>query len=244
MDEVESLERATFAAVPPQRLETAPGWLVGIDDGTVGRAHSAVPIRHAAIDAASTDAVFACFAAHGKSPVFRVPLARAFDPVRARLVGRGLQPSQPTLTMTAARLVAAAGTTALVRLSATADEAFAAAFLGEDFEPRDAASRLAILRRAKASVFARVEVEGATVAVGIGGIAEGWLGIHGMRTLPAWRGRGLASAILAALARRAVAQGVRRAFLQVESSNPAQRLYRRAGLRDAWGYEYWRAGPR
>ena len=45
MDDIEGIERATFAAMPPQRLEARGDWLLGLDDGTVGRSHSAVPIR-------------------------------------------------------------------------------------------------------------------------------------------------------------------------------------------------------
>src|SRR5687768_2300713 len=48
MDRIEAIERATLAAVPPQRLEEWGGWLLALDDGTVGRAHSAVPLRHGA----------------------------------------------------------------------------------------------------------------------------------------------------------------------------------------------------
>ena len=46
MDEVEAIERATLAAVPPQRLVQWQQWLLAFDDGTVGRCHSAVPLHH------------------------------------------------------------------------------------------------------------------------------------------------------------------------------------------------------
>jgi ribosomal protein S18 acetylase RimI-like enzyme len=65
--------------------------------------------------------------------------------------------------------------------------------------------------------------------------------VHGMRTLPAFRGRGCARSILAAFASEARRRDVARAFLQVEQGNEkAQALYRRAGLADAWSYEYWK----
>ena len=79
------------------------------------------------------------------------------------------------------------------------------------------------------------------MAVGTGSISQGWLSIHGMRTVPSARGRGLASRILAGLAAHAAAQGVRRVFLQVEDDNPvAQGLYSKAGFHTAWRYHYWR----
>jgi GNAT superfamily N-acetyltransferase len=67
-----------------------------------------------------------------------------------------------------------------------------------------------------------------------------WAGIHGMRTAPAHRGLGHASAILAALGRVARDRGVTRVFLQVEEANPARRIYRAAGFSPVWRYHYWR----
>jgi ribosomal protein S18 acetylase RimI-like enzyme len=242
MDEVESLERATFAAVPPQALESLDGWLLGLDDGTVGRAHSAVPTRHQRANAAVLDEVMARYARRGLAAVFRVPRLPAFDSVRAALAGRGYAGGKPTLTMTGdLEAMAAMASAAQVELLAAPDPRWEAVFLGEGFDPQEAAGRLAILRRARDNVFAAAVLEGQVAAVGTGCYAEGWCGIHGMRTAPAWRGRGLASAVLAALAHEARLRGIGRAFLQVEEGNEtAQRLYRRAGLRVAWGYEYWR----
>ena len=79
------------------------------------------------------------------------------------------------------------------------------------------------------------------VAVGSASLAHGWCGLHGMRTLSAWRGQGLASAILAALGEVARARGLQRVFLQVEAANTgAQALYRQAGFATRWRYHYWR----
>jgi GNAT superfamily N-acetyltransferase len=61
-----------------------------------------------------------------------------------------------------------------------------------------------------------------------------------MRTAPAHRGKGLASAILAAMGRVAQARGVERVLLQVEEPNPARAIYRRAGFSTIWRYRYWR----
>ena len=43
---IEAIERATLDAMPPQRLERWGDWLLPFDNGTVGRSHSAVPLRH------------------------------------------------------------------------------------------------------------------------------------------------------------------------------------------------------
>jgi ribosomal protein S18 acetylase RimI-like enzyme len=242
MDEdVESLERATLAAVPPQRMLEIAGWLVAIDDGTVGRAHSAVPLRHEGITGESIASIEDAFAAAGRAPVYRIPQLSAFDRVREALARTGASPAKPTLTMTGPlQGLAAMRATAEVRLLEEPDAAWSQVFLGEGFDPVDAASRIAILKRGTHSIYAAALVDGQVAAVGSASSAHGWCGIHGMRTAPAFRSRGLASAILGALARDARAKGITRAFLQVEQGNAAaQRLYRRGGLETAWCYEYW-----
>ena len=97
--DIEAIERATFEAVRPQQLVEIPGWLVGLDDGTVGRAHSAAPLRHEGIDPASVPSLQRIFAKAGREPVFRVPRLPAFDAVRTALAATGASASKPTLTM-------------------------------------------------------------------------------------------------------------------------------------------------
>lgn len=238
--DVESVERATLAAVPPQAQEELPGWLLGLDRGTVGRAHSAVPLQHVAPQADVLATIEARYAAHGLAPVLRLPRLACFDAMRTVSDARGYASAKPVLVQVGTvRAMAAIGAGAGIALAPTPDEGWAAVLLGEGFDPVDGASRLAILRRAIQSVFAGVQVQGQVVAVGSACFSHGWCGIHGMRTAPAFRGRGLASRILAALAAEAQRRGIERAFLQVEEGNPAQALYRRAGFATAWVYEYW-----
>ncbi len=240
--DVESLERATLAAVPPQAVEQFGAWLLALDDGTVGRAHSAVPLRHEAANPQEVGAIEARYAAHGLKAVFRLPQLAAFESFRAALAQQGYRSEQPTFTLAGGlQGLAALAEPAGVVLAGQLDEAWGAVFMGPGFDPVDGSSRFAILRRGRDSVFASVQVDGQLAAVGLGCFAHGWCGVHGMRTLPAFRGRGLASRILSALAREAQGRGVERAFLQVEQGNAgALRLYRQAGLATAWGYEYWR----
>jgi ribosomal protein S18 acetylase RimI-like enzyme len=240
--EIDTLERATLAAVPPQRLDSVDGWLLALDDGTVGRAHSAVPLRHDGLPGAQVAEIAARYRTHGLPPVFRVAQVAGLASVQDALAAAGFAPNQPTLTQVGAvdgllGLPAAAE----VMLADTPAPGWEAVFLGEGFDPVDGASRLAILRRSTRTAFASVVHDGRVVAVGSGCLAHGWCGIHGMRTAPHCRGRGLAGAILAALARAAQARGIARCFLQVDESNAgAQALYRRAGLVTAWRYAYWR----
>jgi N-acetylglutamate synthase len=238
---VEAIERATLAAVPPDAVEELGGWLLALDAGTVGRAHSAVPLAHRAPPPGLWREMEARYAAHGLPAVFRLPQKPCFDALRSALAAEGYHANQPTLvktgdTRTLARLADAAGVTVSDRVGAAA----AAVFLGEGFDATDGAHRVRLLRRAVSAVHASVSVDGAVVAVGTACFGHGWVGLHGMRTVPAFRGRGHASQILAALGAAALSRGAEKAFLQVDAASAARPLYRRAGFAAAWTYAYWR----
>lgn len=240
--DIEAIERATLAAVPPEAQETLAGWLLAYDSGTVGRAHSGVPLAHDEATAAAWPQAVAAYRARGLRPVLRLPEVPVFERHHAALQAAGFTPTQPTLVQaTDLARFSVYPSRADVLLADTPSTAWRQVFLGEGFDPVDGASRLTILARARSSVFASIERDGQVVAVGSASLAHGWCGIHGMRSLPAWRGQGLASAILAALGQAAQARGLARAFLQVEAGNTgAQALYRRAGFATAWGYQYWK----
>ncbi len=239
--DIEAIERATLDAVPPEGTARMGRWLVAIDHGTVGRAHSAVPMDHTATDARVVAPIESIYDANGLGTVFRVPVQRAFVAFRAELMARNYARTRPTGVYTArlSRMAELSEGTA-VELLAQPDDDWRAVFLGEGFDPVDGASRVQLLARAQHAVFARVCVDGQTVAAGVGSFSRGWASVHGMRTLVPFRGRGFASQILGALAREAQRRDMARAFLQVESANTAaQALYRRAGFSLAWEYAYW-----
>jgi N-acetylglutamate synthase len=236
--EIAALERDTVAAVvPPQMLEIG-GWLVPLDNGTIGRAKSAVPLRHD-LGPDAIGEIEAAYRERGLKPAFRIADVPSLAPVRAELARRGFAPAQPTIFKTGSVEQLAAFSEASANVLARPDEAWAAVFLGEGFDPTDGAHRVAALTRSPDALYGAAG-EGRTQAVGVMSFGAAWAGVHGMRTAPDHRGRGLASAILAALGRAARARGVARVFLQVEEANPARLIYRRAGFNPIWRYHYWR----
>ncbi len=260
---VESIERATVAAVAPDAVTEIPGWLLPFDGGTVGRAHSAVPLRHdASILAADVAAIVARYRERGLAPSLRVADVPALAHLAPALAAAGLVRTQPTLTCVArvADILSRSaphdgdvggggggGGAASVAVLPAPDAAWSQVYLGEGFDPVDGAHRVRALSRAAGSLYARASANGAghvasgVVATGVGSLGNGLLGIHGMRTLPGHRGQGHASRILRALAQRAQARGVERAYLQVEEGNhTALRLYESLGFGVAWRYIYWR----
>ena len=241
-DDIESLERATLDAVAPPAVEAIDGWLLPFDDSTIGRAKSAVPLRHSRIDAAQTAHIETLYALHGLQAAFRVADVPALADVHAELARGGYRADQPTLvqvgTVRAMRQLCQ-DTPAVVRDIPTPD--WSTVYTAEGFDPVDGAHRVQALSRSPHVVYAHVRESGQSLAAGTAALSQGWASIHGMRTVPHCRGRGLAARTLAGLADTALAHGTERVFLQVEEGNAAAlALYRRAGFTTAWRYHYWR----
>lgn len=241
--DIEAIERATLAAVAPGRIEAIEGWLLPLDAGTVGRAHSAVPLHHGPHDPALITDIAHRYRDAGLRPVFRLPEVPSFETWWQALAAQGLRRMQPTLTLTGsvAGLLALAGHAGEVTLDSSVDAAWMAMFLGEGFDPVDGAYRARALARAEGTLFASLRRGGQTLACGAACFAQGWLSMHGLRTAASHRGQGLAGRLIHAMALEAQRRGIRRAFLQVDAANaPALALYHRAGMTTAWTYAYWK----
>jgi len=242
--DVEAIERATLAAISPRRLEEIPGWLLPFDEGTIGRARSAVPLRHDDADPALVPAIEQRYAAQGLAARFRIADEPRLEPLRTALHLRGYHDAQPTrVAIASAAALAADRADAVVTLATSADAEWASLYLGAGFDPIDGACRVRAFSRAPDAVFACVRESGETTAVGVVAFAHGWATVHGMRTAPDHRRRGLARRVLGALARAARERGIDRVVLQVDEANaPACRLYEALGFRPAWRYRYWQIG--
>lgn len=241
--DIEAIERATVAAVAPDLTEELDGWLLPFAAGTVKRAKSAVPLHRAAVESGTIDRIEDRCDSRQVVPVLRLADADCFDSLRAELERRHYVGDSPTLVQVASTprmLQVAEGAGAPADVDTGPDNAWAALFLGEGFDPVDGAHRVRTLSRAKGTLFASVREGGRTVAAGAMAFSHGWCSVHGMRTDLAQRGRGLAGRVLAGLAQAAMSRGFERVFLQVDAANPsALALYRRAGFETHWQYRYW-----
>lgn len=248
--DIDAIERNTLQAVSPEHVDAGvPGWLLPMDPGTVGRAHCAVPLSHAAPDPALIDGITERYRARGFGVAWRLPDDPGLPGWAAfcqALGARGFQRMNPTQTHVAdavelLRRLPTPSQAVELRLAEQPDAAWLAMFLGEGLDPVDGASRSRALARAAGTCFVSLLEQGETLACGAASFSHGWMGVHGMRTALSQRGRGLAGAVLRAMAEHALRRGTEQVFLQVTGDNQAAlALYRRAGLRLAWPYAYWR----
>lgn len=239
--EVEDIERATIAGVSPAAVEEFGDWLLPFDGGTIGRARSAVPLRHDRSDPFDIAEIEARYRARGLRPSFRLADVPALEPLHEALRRQGYRADQATLVQSAScEVMQGATNDTPARIDAAPDASWTAVFSGEGFDPVDAAHRIGAFSRAPGALFASVREGPQAVAVGVAALSLGWAGVHGMRTARARRGEGLAGRVLSGLAAAALARGISRAFLQVQEDNSgAQALYRRAGFTTRWRYAYW-----
>jgi ribosomal protein S18 acetylase RimI-like enzyme len=240
--DVESLERATLDAVAPPEVVEVEGWLLPMDRSTIGRAISAVPARHRNLSPLDIDAIEGLYQSRELRPQFRLADVAECSNIQSALKAKGYQPVQPTLVQ-----VATGGTSVGskplpdVTVRQEPSEKWKSVYLASGFDPIDGQNRVNALSRSKFVRYAHIVENGITVAGGTASYSQGWAGLHGMRTLPEARGRGLATKVIQALLRDIAFEGKQQIYLQVEEPNVAAvSLYQRLGFSTAWRYHYWK----
>src|SRR4051812_23132151 len=228
---IAALERRAFAAWPAEEVHALGGWRLRHTRGITRRANSVWPHGGGDLPAMIT-AAERFYAERGQPTLFQVsPLAPA--ELDGQLELRGYRREAPVAIQVAdANLPAPA---IPVRTEASLfDEWLAVAASGRFASVRDVFA--ALLGRIGAGALFALADGG---AVGLGVVDAPWMGIFSMLTAPRQRRRGLARAILAALAAAGRARGAERLYLQVERENePALALYAAAGFRELYGYHY------
>jgi len=241
-----SIDRCMAAAWPAEDIESFGEWTLRSNGGTTRRANSALasggpkPWTENQLCAA-IDTSIGFYRQRGQRPIVMVSSASAPANTSSHLVERGWVDDALTDVMRAsARSVAAAPTRGQANhrvvmdgtLTAEWFELFWSTMTRTDVD-RDAYRR--IVASSPKPLFASVDGAGVGQAVIVGDIAI----VQCMATREAFRGRGVASAILGALARELVARETDTLALAVMRSNSgARRLYERAGFTASHVYSY------
>jgi RimJ/RimL family protein N-acetyltransferase len=242
--DIANIECATLDAVAPRMVEdTLPGWLLPFEATTIGRAKSAVPLRHDDLSADDIAHIAQRYRMQNLQPAWRMADTPGLQPLLDALHQQGYTPQQRTLVQTGKTgTLAGARCRHTVVLRTEPDAAWRSVYTAPGFDPADGEARIAALSRSKVVMYATVMEGDHACAAGTASFSRGWVGIHGMRTVLAHRQRGMACAILAALAQEGLHRGIHDAFLQVEAENAGARaLYAKHGFSTAWTYHYWRA---
>ncbi|WP_236836065.1 GNAT family N-acetyltransferase [Blastococcus sp. KM273129] len=241
---VAGLER--LAARTWRGLEEEPygDWLLRAGGGFTGRANSVLVtgdppggVRPA------VDTVTGWYADRGLRPCAAVPVPGG-EAADAAFAAAGWTRDEDVLV-----LVAPAGPWPAVDVPVQLDDAPDAAWLA-GYRHRGAAlpaTAAAVLRNAERPLFASVRpdpVAARPAAVARGVVVDEWLVVSAVTVDEPYRRRGLATAVMAALATEARARGATSCLLQVTASNaPALALYARMGFTEHHRYHYRWAPP-
>jgi N-acetylglutamate synthase len=244
------IETLAANAWPPEHVLLLDGWRLRSAGGITRRANSVWP--NAEIGAASLEEKLAAaesyYAALGQPSIFQICDAARPADLDATLAGRGYGANSHTFVQTAPIRDLLNNLPPLrlyphfeIEVSEEFyDEWFALYCLSEEVSGHAAAMRGGILQRIEpAHGFALLRIEGEPAAVGLGVVERDWLGVFCMATLPSFRRRGAAGAILRTLAIWGQLYEAQYAYLQVMQNNsPAQQLYAKSGFATAYHYHY------
>lgn len=250
------LDELQADAWPPATVEHHGSWRFRRTGGLTRRANSVLALGCGDEVPRLLDAAEAFYARHGASTVVQVSAASAAPTLVPHLVAHGYRPTARTLVVRApttdvvdrTRPIDRAGGMEVDLTEAPTDDWFALYWSvehGSDRDPTDRRlCRQVLLAPSLPTVFAAVRRGPEVVGTGQIVLDRGWAGVQCVTTVPAHRRRGVAGAVLHALASEAAARGASRTYLAVTADNlGARRLYGRAGFRPAHEYHYYVTGP-
>jgi N-acetylglutamate synthase len=220
-------------------------WLLRAAEGFTGRANSALAVGNPGLPLrAAIVKVRRWYSERGLPAMIAVayptgrPAASALDRTLAGLGWTIRSDAATVMTAEGSQVAARARpTAAAVQTAAEPDAAWLARYRyrGQDQPP----TALKVLTSAPWQAFGSVRADGEAVAIGRVAGAGDWAGLTAIEVAPQHRRQGLAAAITAALAARAVSHGFANLYLRVGADNSAApTLYQRLGFTDHHGYHY------
>ncbi|WP_112244236.1 GNAT family N-acetyltransferase [Kribbella monticola] len=235
--DVEQLFLTTALGRPAVETVHLGQWLLRASQGWTGRANSLLPAGDPGMPL--SDALKQAVAFYEERGLRPLALVRLGTPLEAEFRQHGWVESRPgesdaLVLHTSLDLVNGVPAYEVEVHGKPDDEWYGTAFDGEVPAPAPA-----VMEGAPKAVFASVRLDGTVVAVGRGSMTGHWLGIDGVRVVPEYRRRGLATAVLQGLARWSGAQGGRRTYLEVlEGNTAALSTYLSLGYTEAYRYRY------
>jgi N-acetylglutamate synthase len=228
-----------LAAWPPHERERLGDWTLRFAGGFTRRANSVLPAGDPGL--ALEVAVSRCEAAYrlrGLVPSFQLRKGHVAEGLEEVLVGRGYRREYPALVL-AGPLPSGIADPRVSHADEPSAEWLAAWLTASRRDDGVAASRGVLEGVSRPRTFALLREEGRAVATALGTLSPGWLGLSCLGVREDARRRGVARAMLGALASWGLAGGARKLWLEVEDENSgALALYRRLGMVRVGGYSY------
>ncbi len=232
------LEELSYRAWPAEDVLHRDGWRLRFTHRVTRRANSVWPNASSGRRTLDDriDAVEEFYGLRGAPPSFQISEAALPALLDERLAERGYAVESPVVieTMELARCCASPPDgRARVEVSARyGDDWLHLAVARGRFQGMERPYRGILDRIGERAGFAVARRDDEPVAMGLGVVDDGWLGVFGMATVEEARREGFATRVLAALSEWGRGRGALRAYLQVERDNrPARALYAAAGFR-------------
>lgn len=243
---VREIEEVSARAWPPLDSRDVDGWVLRAAGGVTGRANSVWPRADngtATLDD-RLEAAHEFYAAHQLPLLLQLSPSSRPSGLAAELVEREYAVTRAPRNVQTAQLksIVSVGDAARTQICESVDDGWydVVARVNASFAAHRTVALAVLAGVGQTSAYAVVTIAGVPAAAGRGVCDGDWLGIFNMATLPAYRRRGAAAAVLAALAQWARGLGATRAYLQLVPANDAAlRLYDKAGFAHCYGYAFW-----
>jgi N-acetylglutamate synthase len=242
---IETLEHVAANALPAIATEFVDGWRLRYSYGVTRRANSVLAETHDGDLEKKLESVESFYKHFNAKPRFQLCPASQPSNLNELLLAKGYTKIPGAKVQTAGLENFKINTdVAKVQLLDKPNDAWFSVYRAvEKADAHKEKIRTQMLQSIESNAaFALLYLDDQPVAVGLGVVEKGYVGMFNMATLESFRGRGGASTILAALAVWGKQQQGHTLYLQVGEENiTAQRVYEKVGFKTLHSYWYLEA---
>jgi N-acetylglutamate synthase len=239
---IRQIEELTFNAWYPLQTTHYDGWILGFSNGYTRRANSVQALFTSTLPLeAKIDYCETLYAMRGQTTVFKLTGVEQPPDLEVALIRRGYAADAHTSVRTCSLAIKVIDVdSSQVEIEHEVSDGWIDTFcrlsaVDERHQPTMKAMLRSIVPQAG---FFRLNHEGESVALGLGVIERGYVGLFDIVTDAQFRNRGLGRLLILSILKWAQTKGAHTAHLGVMLNNaPALHLYHKLGFREV--YRYW-----